>query len=308
MKKQYFSLVQVGTEATLNIYGDITSWPFLESDVSSYSLSKQLDEMQGITQLNVYINSYGGEVAEGLAIYNALKRKAQTAKVITYCDGFACSIASVIFMAGTERKMSKSSLLMIHNAWTLGQGNAEELRKIADDLDIITSASVEAYKSVATISEKKIRELMNAESWITPKDAKKYGFITEIIEEKQENPSQSVKNSLISMILEAKKGKSDTFMNDEGKDEEEPEKEPEKPENAEEKQYKCVECGYIYEGETLPEDYECPECGSKEFEEVTEEPEEPQEPEEKDTPEDEEKDQEEPSEKMAGFFNLFLRI
>ena len=191
MKKNYFSLVQNEETATLNIYGDITSYPWQESDISSYNLSKQLDEMQGIKQLDVYINSYGGEVAEGLAIYNALKRKGQTAKVTTYCDGFACSIASVIFMAGTERKMSKSSLLMIHNAWTFGQGNAEELRKIADDLEIITSASVEAYKEVATISEKKIRQLMDAESWITPKDAKKYGFVTEIIEETAENPEET---------------------------------------------------------------------------------------------------------------------
>ena len=233
MKKQYYSLVQNGTTATLNIYGDITSWPWLESDVSAYILSKQLDEMQGITQLDVYINSYGGEVAEGLAIYNALKRKGQTAKVTTYCDGFACSIASVIFMAGSERKMSKSSLLMIHNAWTYGHGNAEELRKLADDLEVITSASVEAYKSVAAISEKKIRELMDNESWITPKDAKKYGFVTEILEETTENPSQSVKNSLISMILEAKNGVQGDFEQKDDKEPEEPEKEAEKPENAE---------------------------------------------------------------------------
>lgn len=299
MKKQYFSLVQNGTTATLNIYGDITSWPLVESDVSSYILSKQLDEMQGVTQLDVYINSYGGEVAEGLAIYNALKRKGQTAKVTTYCDGFACSIASVIFMAGTERKMSNASLLMIHNAWTYAEGNAEELRKMADDLDVITSASVEAYKSVATISEKKIRELMNSESWIAPKDAKKYGFATEIIEEKAENPSQNVKESLISIIMNAKSSVLSDFQQEEGKeDKEEPEKEPEKAENDEIKRFKCKECEYIYEGEELPEGYECPECGSTEFEEITEE----EEPEEKD------KDKEEPSEKFAGFFNLFLRM
>lgn len=304
MNKKYYALVQTGTTATLNIYGDITSWPWLESDVSAYNLSKQLDEMQGVTQLDVYINSYGGEVAEGLAIYNALKRKGQTAKVTTYCDGFACSIASVIFMAGQERKMGNASLLMIHNAWTWGQGNAEELRKLADDLEVITSASVEAYKSVSTISEKKIRELMDAESWITPKDAKKYGFATEIITENTENPSQSVKNSLISIILGAKSAKIDEILEKEEKDEEEPEKEPETPKNEETKQFKCVECGFVYEGEELPDGYECPECGSTEFEEVTEEPEEPEEPE----TEGEEDKEEEPTEKAGGFFNLFLKM
>ena len=78
---------------------------------------KELQELdESIEQINVYIIPYGGEVAEGLAIYNALKR--HKAKVTTYVDGFACSIASVIFAVGDERIMSDTSLLMIHNAWT----------------------------------------------------------------------------------------------------------------------------------------------------------------------------------------------
>ena len=115
MNKKYYSLVQENNEATINIYGDITSWEWFESDVSSYTLSKELEVIEADT-IHVYINSYGGEVAEGLAIYNALKR--HKAKIITHTDGFACSIASVIFMAGDERIMSTASLLMIHNAWT----------------------------------------------------------------------------------------------------------------------------------------------------------------------------------------------
>lgn len=301
MKRQYFSLVQLGETATLNIYGDIASWG--DDCVSAKNLSKQLDEMQNVKQLDVFINSYGGEVAEGLAIYNALKRKGQTAKVTTYCDGFACSIASVVFMAGQERKMSKSSLLMVHNAWTMGVGNAAELRKLADDMDVITGASVEAYKQVATISEKKIRELMDKETWIEPKNAVKYGFATEIIEEKDEKVSQNVRNDLFSLIMAAKSGVQGVFEQNEVKDEEEPEKEPETPKNEEndnEKQYKCTECGCIYKGEEIPEDYKCPECESEEFEELTEEPE--------DQPEDKGDNKEEPAEKTGGFFNLFLKI
>lgn len=228
MSKRYYSLVTVGETATLNIYGDITSYPWIESDVSSYNLSKQLDAMQGVTKLDVYINSYGGEVAEGLAIYNALKRKAQTCKVTTYCDGFACSIASVIFMAGAERKMSKASLLMIHNAWTVGTGNAAELRKLADDMDIITSASVEAYKEIANISEKKIRALMDAETWIAPKDAVKYGFATEILDEKTENPSQNVRNMLMGIVIAAEMAK----KAENAEDEENPEDEDENAEKS----------------------------------------------------------------------------
>ena len=115
MNKKYFQLTQNNNEVDIQIYGDITSWEWLESDVSSYTLSKQIEELE-CDQINVYINSYGGEVAEGLAIYNQLKR--HKAKVKTVCDGFACSAASVVFMAGDERIMSTASLLMIHNAWT----------------------------------------------------------------------------------------------------------------------------------------------------------------------------------------------
>lgn len=219
MKKNYFSMVQNGDVATINIYGDITSWAWEElGEVSAYTLSKQLDALTNVSQIEVYINSYGGEVAEGLAIYNALKRKGKQAKVKTYCDGFACSIASVIFMAGSERVMSNASLLMIHNAWTIGQGNADELRKLADDMDIITSASVEAYKERSTLSEKKIKALMSAESWITPKDAVKWGFATEIEEEKAENVSQSVKQKLFDIVMQAEDGQDDDLEDEEDKD------------------------------------------------------------------------------------------
>ena len=72
--KRYYSLYQENKTADIYIYGDITSWPWIESDVSSYTLSKELQELdESIENINIYINSYGGEVGEGLAIYNALK-------------------------------------------------------------------------------------------------------------------------------------------------------------------------------------------------------------------------------------------
>ena len=96
-------------------------------------------------------------------------------------------------MAGDQRTMAPASLLMIHNAWTYAAGNAAELRKTADDIEIITQASVEAYKQVATISEKEIKALMDAETWILPKDAVAYGFATDIDEpdEDDDEPKQS---------------------------------------------------------------------------------------------------------------------
>ena len=245
--KKFFSLVKEKQTATLNIYGDITSWPWLDTDVSAANLSKQLEALGDVEQIDVYINSYGGEVAEGLAIYNALRR--HKAKVTTYCDGFACSIASVIFMAGDERIMNESSLLMIHNAWTMAVGNSAELRKQADDLEKITQASVEAYKSHSSLSEKEIKKLMDSESWILPEEALSYGFATTVDKTENEKASQSAWLQLFNIIKVHQEKEDDEeependLDDDEEKDpdndtegEENPENEPETPSDDEDEE------------------------------------------------------------------------
>lgn len=147
----------------------------------------------------MHINSYGGEVAEGLAIYNTLKNSDM--KVTTICDGFACSAASVIFMAGDERIINEASLLMIHNAWTYANGNATELRKAAEDLDKITQASVNAYVSQAVISEDEIKKLMDNETWITAQEAVEYGFATKTEKSDDGGIKQSAFVNIRSAIL-----------------------------------------------------------------------------------------------------------
>jgi len=150
----------------------------------------------------IHINSHGGEVAEGLAIYNMLKN--HPAKVKTYCDGFACSIASVIFMAGDERIMNNASMLMIHNAWTYTAGNADDLRKVADDLDIISQGAFAAYKSAVNISDEKLLEMLDAETWILPDDALEMGFATSIIGAEQTNKvAASADKALFLMLKKA---------------------------------------------------------------------------------------------------------
>jgi ATP-dependent Clp protease protease subunit len=199
--KKYYSLVTENREASINIYGDITSWPWMESDVSSYTLSKELDALDA-DLINVYINSYGGEVAEGLAIYNALKR--HKAKVKTFCDGFAASIASVIFMSGDERIMSNASLLFIHNAWTSTYGNANELRKQADDLETMTQASINTYMNCVNITEEELKEMLDAEKWISPQDALTMGFATSIVNDNTgKNPNQSIKKQIMQQLTKS---------------------------------------------------------------------------------------------------------
>lgn len=203
MKKRYYSLATENNQADIYIYGDIVSWPWLESDVSSYNLAQEIAGLEDVENINVYINSYGGEVAEGLAIYNSLRR--HKAKVTTVCDGFACSAASVVFMAGDERVMSNASLLMIHNAWFYTAGDANQLRKDADDLDTITQASINAYLDNVAITEEELKALMDAETWISASDALEMGFATSVTSAAlQKAASQNVRKQLAEMILKAK--------------------------------------------------------------------------------------------------------
>ena len=198
--KKYFQLTQKEDTADLYIFGDIEKWAYEPAgEQSGVTIVNQLKALKA-TSINVHINSYGGDVSEGLAIYNTLRE--HPAQITTICDGFACSAASVVFMAGDKRVMSPASLLMIHNAWTIAMGNASALRKTADDIETITQASVEAYKRTATISEEEIKALMDAETWILPKDAVEYGFATEIDDEDDDDePKQSAFGVIMQKLI-----------------------------------------------------------------------------------------------------------
>lgn len=203
MMNSYYSMQVTGNTADIDIYGDITDWPWAsyENEVTAKQLSKQLARLDvGVDTINVHINSYGGQVAEGLAIYNELKR--HRAKIVTTCDGFACSIASVIFMAGDERVMSGASMLMVHNAMTqVGMANAAELRKAADDIEAITQASKNAYMAAVSITEDELTALMDAETWLTPQEAFEMGFATAVESYAPAGQhSQSARDSLASIV------------------------------------------------------------------------------------------------------------
>jgi len=158
--------------ADIVIFGDITSaatgwWSdYYPEDVSAYSLVEQLGGIPEDYEITVHINSNGGEVKEGLAIYNALKAR---------------NVTTVIFMAGKRRIMNAASLLFIHQAIVYAEGNPDELEKIAGDLRTITSAAVAAYKEGGvTLSDAELDAKMKAETWITAEDALEWGFATQI--------------------------------------------------------------------------------------------------------------------------------
>lgn len=168
----------------LYIYGDIVSWIWDDypEDTSATSFKRDLDALGDIKTLKLYINSPGGSVFEGVAIYNILKR--HTARVIVTIDGLAASIASVIAMAGDEVRMPRNAMMMIHNPWTHTWGNASELRKAADDLDRIGGSMKESYlaKAVDKITSDKLTELLDAETWLSAQECFDFG-LCDVIEE-----------------------------------------------------------------------------------------------------------------------------
>lgn len=173
-------------ELSLYIYSDVQGdyfdwhdWEMKQSETSAEYFRQQLEAHPDVKEIKVYINSLGGSVMEGVAIYNQLKR--HPAHKTVYVDGFACSVASVIAMAGDTVIMPRNTVMMIHNAWTYAAGNAQELRKIADDLEVLNAASRQAYlqKSGGKLTEDVLIGMLDAETYLTAMDCIEYGLADE---------------------------------------------------------------------------------------------------------------------------------
>lgn len=167
------------------VQGDGYDWwtgEKIESETSAEYFRQELDKHKNAKQINVYINSLGGSVMEGVGIYNQLRR--HPANVTAYIDGFACSIASVIAMAADKIIMPRNAVMMIHNAWTITMGNSKELRKAADDLDVLNEASRQAYlvKAGEKLTEEKLIEMLEAETYLTAEQCIEYGLADEYSE------------------------------------------------------------------------------------------------------------------------------
>ena len=198
--KKYYSMEVNQEDTVVYIFGNITAYPWREKDRDAYSIVKELAEIE-TKHISVHINSYGGDVSEGLAIYNTLRN--HKASVTTYCDGFACSAASVIFMAGDRRVMNEASLLLIHNPSTYGYGDANVMEKCAEDLRKITKASLAAYMTNVNITEDELKQKMDVETWITADEAVADGFATEIVAGVKEGITQSAMTVIRNRLLNA---------------------------------------------------------------------------------------------------------
>jgi ATP-dependent Clp protease, protease subunit len=175
---------QTSSSADLYIYGDIinnTGWKWDDSDVMPDDVKNLLDEIKDVKELNIYINSGGGSVFAGLAIYNMLKRS--KANKTVYVDGVAASIASIIALAGDRVIIPSNAFLMIHKPWSGLYGNANDFRKMAEDLDRIESGIMNVYKENLKdgVDLATIQDMVDAETWLNGEDAEKY-FNVEVIE------------------------------------------------------------------------------------------------------------------------------
>lgn len=209
MTKPTWIIQQSTKPSTLELYiyddvkDDEENWwtgEIKESTTSAKYIQNQLEQSKDVSNIDIFINSYGGSVKEGLAVYNQLKR--HPAQKTVYIDGFACSIASVIAMAGDKVIMGPNTLMMIHHASMGAYGNAEELRKAANDVEVIDKASCSSYleKAGDKLSQEELTRLLDNQTWLNAEQCLQYGLADEIVgkedkvlEEAKQRFNQSIK-------------------------------------------------------------------------------------------------------------------
>lgn len=162
-------------------YGDFNweTWDYEDAETSANYFREQLEQIPGDGEIELHVNSYGGDVKEGIAIYNLLKQHG--AHKTCYVDGFAYSIASVICLACDKIIMGLGTSMLIHNMSMYVYGNAEMLRKCADDLDVLMESNRQIYMARAkSLTEEELADMMDKETYLTPEQCLEYGFCDEI--------------------------------------------------------------------------------------------------------------------------------
>lgn len=176
--KQLFKVVKNAAKkaAEMYIYDDIgESW---FGGLTASQFKDELKDLGDVETITLHINSYGGNVFDGMAIYNLLVNHKAHVEVLV--DGIAASIASVIAMAGNTIKMAENGMLMIHEAWGVAVGNAGEMRKTADSLEKINETIRLTYARRTGQADADLVDMMAVETWMTAQEAKEKGFIDEV--------------------------------------------------------------------------------------------------------------------------------
>lgn len=178
----FLARATANNKAEIYIYEGIgRSWD--GEGISATGFQKELDRVKNATEIDFYVNSPGGSVFEGIAIYNQIIRHSAKRKTM-HVDGIAASIASIIIMAGTERRIASNAMVMIHDPSGMAGGTSRDLRAMADSLDKVRDVLVGTYVNVTKHSAEKIAKWMEDETWMDAKEAKALGFVTEVTEAK----------------------------------------------------------------------------------------------------------------------------
>lgn len=175
-----------GDRAEILLYAPIGG-SFWDEGITAKAFNEMLDEVINVSVINLRLNSPGGEVFEGVAIYNSLLR--HSARVEVDIEGAAFSIASVIAMAGDEVRIAESAMMMIHDPRTIVIGTAEDMRKMADHADKAKEGLIAAYHRKVDKEGHDISALMTDESWFTAEEAVAIGLADKV------NPGSKLENS-----------------------------------------------------------------------------------------------------------------
>jgi ATP-dependent Clp protease protease subunit len=188
MLNKTFNVKQEGDKKILELYlyGEILPneknffGEEIKSETSVDTIREIINEVGTVDEIDVYINSPGGNVDQGIAIGNVLRQ--QKCLTVAYIDGFALSIASVIAASAQKTVMPSNTTMMIHEPWRALWGNAKEFRDAAEQLDIISDSmkNTYLYKAGEKLSKELLDELMDKETFLTADDAFKYGLCDEI--------------------------------------------------------------------------------------------------------------------------------
>lgn len=172
---KFFNAAKSGDTLTLNIYGSIgENWN--GDGITAQTVSDALKaDSKSIT---VRVNSPGGSAFDGVAIYNLLKSASRPVAVIV--DGMAASAASIIAMAGDTITMATGSVMMVHEGQAMAFGAADDMRKMADTLDTVTSSIADIYVARTGLKKSDVLDMQNAETWMTAEEAVEMGFATKI--------------------------------------------------------------------------------------------------------------------------------
>jgi len=174
MNKNWYNIKAEASSKSADVY--------IFDEIGTFGLTAQsfIEEIKSYkdTPMSLHINCVGGDVFEGMAIYNVLKKR--TAKTTVYIEGIAASMGSVIALAGDEVVMAENSLFMIHNAWGGAMGEATEIRKTAALLDKISGEIADIYTKKTNLPYNRVKEMMDEETWLSADEAFNLGFIDSI--------------------------------------------------------------------------------------------------------------------------------